>query len=87
MAAGNTSGTIVVRATLLMLGAWIIGRFIGSIAQRTVDEHIEDYRKQNPVPTQDMGLSETRTGQPQSVDVEASPDVTSPSGAGTAEAA
>lgn len=50
VAVGNQASTIVWRATVVMVLGWVVGRAIGAIAQHTVDDHIEAYRKQNPVP-------------------------------------
>lgn len=33
-----------------MIVGWIVGLAIGAIAQRTIDEHIEQYKQQNPIP-------------------------------------
>lgn len=50
MAVGNRLLTIIGRATVVMLIAWAVGTVIGTVAQRTVDQHIEDFRKANPIP-------------------------------------
>ena len=53
MAAGNSAATIIVRATVLLIVAWCVGRIVGAIAQRTVDEHVEQYKQQHPIETDD----------------------------------
>lgn len=53
MAVGNQATTILWRATVIMLLGWIVGRAIGAIAQSTVDDHIDQYKQQNPIPGQD----------------------------------
>ena len=48
--AGHEPITIVSRATVTMLICWVIGRAVGAIAQRTLDEHLNDYRNKHPLP-------------------------------------
>ena len=47
----------MIRATVLMLAAWVIGLGIGSVAQRTIEEHLDEYPKQNPVSSQDSQVT------------------------------
>jgi len=54
LAAGNPALTILWRSLLVMLGAWLIGRVVGAIAQRAVDEHVEQYRRQHPLPGEEQ---------------------------------
>ena len=48
--AGHEPMTIVSRATVTMLICWVIGRAVGAIAQRTLDEHLDNYRNEHPLP-------------------------------------
>jgi hypothetical protein len=50
LAVGNTAVTVLWRALLIMLGAWLIGQIIGGIFQHTLDQHVAEYRKQHPLP-------------------------------------
>lgn len=47
---GNSAGVLIWRATLVMIACWVIGRIVGSVAQRVVDEHIEKYKQEHPIP-------------------------------------
>ena len=38
--------TILLRALVTMVVCWCIGRVVGAVAQRTLDEHIEQHRQQ-----------------------------------------
>jgi hypothetical protein len=49
-ASGNPTATVTVRAMIVMLIGWCIGRAVGALAQRTVDEQIEAYKKARPIP-------------------------------------
>jgi flagellar motor component MotA len=48
--ADNAAVTILWRALLLMIAGAIVGWVIGAISQRTVDDHIEAYKRANPIP-------------------------------------
>lgn len=47
---GNSAGVLIWRATLVMVVCWIVGRVVGAVAQRVVDEHIESYKREHPIP-------------------------------------
>lgn len=47
---GNTWPSILTGALLAMLIAWIVGALLGSIALRSVNEHIKSYQNQHPIP-------------------------------------
>ncbi len=72
VAAGNTAETIIVRAMVLMIVAWCVGRIVGAIAQRTVDEHIEQYKQQHPIETDDADESNPSEDEP-AADVQGEP--------------
>lgn len=57
-AAGNATFDIIWRATVTMILCWFFGRGIGSIAQRAIDEHIEQYKQTNPIPADDQVQSD-----------------------------
>jgi hypothetical protein len=42
--------TILLRALATMLVCWFVGRLVGAIAQRVVNEHIEQVKAANPIP-------------------------------------
>ena len=50
MVVGNSVTTILWRATLVMVICWFVGRIAGAIAQRTVDDHIAQYKQRKPIP-------------------------------------
>lgn len=47
--AGNDTLTILWRALILMAAAWGIGFVVGTIAMRTVEEHLSLYRAEHPI--------------------------------------
>jgi ABC-type nickel/cobalt efflux system permease component RcnA len=57
LAAGNDALTVLWRSLLIMLGAWLIGRVVGAVAQRALDEHLETYRQQHPLPSEQQNES------------------------------
>lgn len=61
MAVGNQTSTILWRATVIMLLGWLVGRAIGAIAQSTVDDHVNQYKQQNPIP----GSGESQPSDPE----------------------
>ena len=58
--------------TVLMIVAWCVGRIVGAIAQRTVDEHIEQYKQEHPIETDDAEQSNPSEDEPVS-DVQGEP--------------
>ena len=50
VAAGNDATTTVGRAIIAMLSCYLVGLGVGMVGQRTVDEHLEHYRRENPIP-------------------------------------
>ncbi len=49
-AVGNPTGTVILRATVVMVISWLVGQVIGSVALKTVDRHIEQYKLDHPMP-------------------------------------
>ena len=49
-AAGNSAFTILWRSAVAFIVCNIVGKIIGSIAQRTIDDNIETYKRENPIP-------------------------------------
>ncbi|MFW6058547.1 MAG: hypothetical protein ACODAQ_00110 [Phycisphaeraceae bacterium] len=47
---GNETVTVLWRALLVMAACWLIGRLVSHIAQRTLGEHLDRYKQQNPIP-------------------------------------
>lgn len=50
LAAGNSAAVILMRALLVMLVAWVVGRIIGGIAQQHVQATITAYKDAHPIP-------------------------------------
>ncbi len=50
IAAGNSSQTVILRATLIMIVCWVIGRSVGAIAQWAILDHVNRYKQQHPIP-------------------------------------
>lgn len=71
IAAGNTAGTVLWRAMVVMVACWCIGLVVGSVAQRAVELHIERHQYANPIPepdTQPQEAAGDRERQDASVD-------------------
>lgn len=49
---GNDLYTVVGRAAVIMFGCYLVGLGIGRVAQWAVDDHIERYQHDNPIPTE-----------------------------------
>ncbi len=52
IAAGNDLTAILLRAMLVMVGCFAIGTVIGAVLQHTIDQHIEQHKRDNPIPGQ-----------------------------------
>ena len=39
----------MIRAIIILILAWLIGQGIAAIAQSVIDDHIKNYKEQNPV--------------------------------------
>lgn len=50
IAAENPASTILGWALVTMVVSWLVGLAVGTIAQWTVDEHIAEFKQQNPIP-------------------------------------
>ena len=50
VAANNSFNTIVLRAILTMGICYLVGRVIGALADRAVQEHIAQYKLEHPIP-------------------------------------
>lgn len=48
--AGNTTQTVLVRATAIMLVCWVIGLAVGAVAQWAIMEHVGRYKRGHPIP-------------------------------------
>jgi hypothetical protein len=47
---GNESTSVIVSAMLVSLIAWIVGRLLGALILRSIDEQIERHRQEHPIP-------------------------------------
>ena len=58
---GNSTGTVLFRAMMVMLVGYPIGRLVGLVAQRTIEESIASYRTDHPIPDElaEVGSSDT----------------------------
>jgi hypothetical protein len=50
LAAGNPAMTVLWRALLVMGAAWLVGQVVGAVLCRALEEHVEQYRQQHPLP-------------------------------------
>jgi putative Mn2+ efflux pump MntP len=63
LAVDNPAVTILWRALMSMVICYTLGVVIGTAAQRAVDEHIENYKKQHPlVPADVLAAQMAQTG-------------------------
>ena len=62
--AENPAFTILLRALGVMIGALLIGRIIGSIAQRTVLDTIARYKDEHPIPDESMEVAASVSAAP-----------------------
>ena len=53
IAVGNEPTAVLTRATLVMIGCLVLGTIVGKVAQRTIDQHVEQHKLENPIPGQD----------------------------------
>ena len=58
IAAKNPAETIMWRAMIAMMFCWPVGFAIGSLAQKTIERNIENYKLAHPVP-QEAAVDET----------------------------
>ena len=56
MHAGNSTPTILFRASCTLIVCWFIGYVVGSVAQWAILDHLSRYKQQNPIP--DEGVPE-----------------------------
>ena len=47
---GNSTSTVIFRASCVMLVCWVVGYMVGSLAQWAVLEHVKKYKQENPIP-------------------------------------
>jgi len=50
LAAGNSASTILWKAILAMAVCYPVGRLLGGVAERAVQENIDSYKKHHPLP-------------------------------------
>jgi len=53
---GNELHSILISAIGVCFFAWLVGTVVGMIALRTVNDHIEKHRMQNPVPDENSEI-------------------------------
>ncbi len=47
----NDAFTIIWRATLIMIACWFVGRIIGGVVMRSINENLDAYRQAHPLPS------------------------------------
>jgi hypothetical protein len=50
MHAGNSTPTILFRASCALLVCWFIGYAVGTVAQWAILDHVARYKQQHPIP-------------------------------------
>ena len=55
---GVESVWLITNAVLVMMLCYVVGRVGGYITQRCVDEHIDQYKKQHPIPDEQAAVAE-----------------------------
>jgi hypothetical protein len=64
MAVDNPISTIIWRATLIMLACWLVGRLFGGLLERVVREHVDEYKRANPIPPLDLSVLDRSASDP-----------------------
>ncbi len=59
--AGNSATTVIVRSTVVMLVCWVIGFFVGAVAQHIVQDHIDRYKSDHPITSDDQSAPTDQT--------------------------
>ena len=54
--AGNSAATTIWRALVAMTACYVVGLLIGQAARSAMNEHIERYKKEHPIPELDVGF-------------------------------
>ena len=49
-AAGNPAATVVWRSLIAFLLCYLVGKIVGFVAQRTIEEDIAAYKREHPIP-------------------------------------
>lgn len=49
-AAGNPAATVLWRSLIAFLLCYLVGKLIGSVAQRTIEDNIATYKREHPIP-------------------------------------
>ena len=47
---GHDLFSVIYQSTIVMLGCWFVGRFVGYLMQETVSDYLARYRQENPIP-------------------------------------
>ena len=47
---GNSATLTLVRALLVMFGAWAVGLVVGTVMQKTIQRHVDQYKENHPLP-------------------------------------
>lgn len=71
-ASGNPPGTVIVRATVVMILCWIIGQGIGALLQYVIDDDIDLYKRLRPLPPMTPIIKEEEQKQEQDMGDQAS---------------
>lgn len=77
-AAGNEASEILKRAILALAACWLVGWIVGAVAQRAVQDRIDEYKRQNPIAL-DEPPSEAPADASDPSDDQAGPRAASPS--------
>lgn len=49
-AAGNPAATVLWRSLIAFLLCYFVGKLVGFVAQRTIEDNIASYKRDNPIP-------------------------------------
>jgi len=55
---GSAMGVVILHGLLIMFICWIIGHAVGVLTQRTVDQHIKQYKELFPMPKAEIQASD-----------------------------
>lgn len=65
LAADNSASVVLTRALMAMLACNLVGSVIGAIAHRTGALHVEQYKKDTPIPAMVVAPSGSGSGESQ----------------------
>jgi len=63
LSAGNPSAVVIWRALVSMIVVYFVGMLVGAIAERTLNEHLQEYRAMHPIDPRAIMTIDDATGE------------------------